>query len=30
MQVFTVYWSEEGRVVKRLSFRTREEALGAL
>jgi hypothetical protein len=30
MQVFTVYWSEEGKVVKRLSFRTREEALGAL
>jgi ketosteroid isomerase-like protein len=30
MQVFTVYWSEEGKIVKRLSFRTREEALGAL
>ena len=30
MQVFTVYWSEEGEIVRRRSFRTREEALAAL
>jgi ketosteroid isomerase-like protein len=30
MQVFSVYWSEAGRIVKRDSFRTREEALAAL
>ena len=30
MQVFSVYWSEEGKIVRRRSFRTREEALAAL
>jgi ketosteroid isomerase-like protein len=30
MQVFSVYWSEGGKIVKRRSFRTREEALAAL
>jgi ketosteroid isomerase-like protein len=30
MQVFTVYWSEGGKIVKRRSFRSREEALAAL
>ena len=30
MQVFTVYGSEQGKIVRRLSFRTREEALAAL
>jgi|SRR5215203_5652125 len=29
MQVFSVYWSEEGKIVRRRSFRTREEALAA-
>jgi len=30
MQVFSVYWSEEGKILRRRSFRTREEALAAL
>jgi ketosteroid isomerase-like protein len=30
MQVFSVYWSEGGKIVKRRSFRSREEALAAL
>jgi ketosteroid isomerase-like protein len=30
MQVFTIYWSEGGKIVRRLSFRTRDEALAAL
>jgi ketosteroid isomerase-like protein len=30
MQVFSVYWSEGGKIVKRRSFRTREEALAEL
>ncbi len=30
MQVFTVYWSEGGKIVRRRSFRTRDEALVAL
>jgi ketosteroid isomerase-like protein len=30
MQVFSVYWSEGGKIVKRASYRTREEALTAL
>jgi ketosteroid isomerase-like protein len=30
MRVFSVYWSEGGEIVKRRSFRTREEALAAL
>jgi ketosteroid isomerase-like protein len=30
MQVFSVYWSGGGKIVKRRSFRTREEALAAL
>jgi ketosteroid isomerase-like protein len=30
MQVFSVYWSRAGKIVKRRSFRTRDEALAAL
>ncbi|HEY1236978.1 MAG TPA: nuclear transport factor 2 family protein [Solirubrobacterales bacterium] len=30
MQVFTVYWSRGGKIVRRLSYRTRDEALAAL
>jgi ketosteroid isomerase-like protein len=30
MQVFSVYWAEGGRIVRRLSFRTRDEAIDAL
>jgi ketosteroid isomerase-like protein len=30
MKVFSVYWGEGGKIVKRLSFRTREEAVAAL
>lgn len=30
MQVFSVYWSEGGKIVKRRSFRSREEALAAI
>jgi ketosteroid isomerase-like protein len=30
MQVFSVYWSEGGKIAARRSFRTREEAVAAL
>jgi ketosteroid isomerase-like protein len=30
MQVFSIYWGEEGKIVKRQSFNSREEALAAL
>jgi ketosteroid isomerase-like protein len=30
MQVFTVYWAEDGKIVRRLSYRSRDEALAAL
>ena len=30
MQVFSVYWGEEGKIVKRQGFNSREEALAAL
>jgi ketosteroid isomerase-like protein len=30
MPVFSVYWGEGGRIVRRSSFRTRDEALAAL
>jgi hypothetical protein len=30
MQVFSVYWSNGGRIVRRLSFGTRDEAIDAL
>jgi hypothetical protein len=30
MQVFSVYWSEGGKMVRRRSYRTRDEALAGL
>jgi ketosteroid isomerase-like protein len=30
MQVFSVYWIQGGKIIKRQSYRTREEALAAL